>query len=353
MKRWISLLCACACILAVLAAGCGAPAPGVQGAASGSGAAGAASQPGPDMPAASQPAAQPLSRPVRLGALRGPTAMGMVRLMQDAETGASAGRYEFQISGAADELVPLLIKGELDAAALPANLAATLAAKAGLQVAAVNTLGVLYVVATGPGIGSFEDLRGKTVLSTGKGTTPEYVLGYLMEQNGIGPDEITVEYKSEAAEVLAALGQGEGDAAVLPQPYVAAAQQKLSVRVVLDLTEEWEKASPDSALVTGVLAVRREFAQQYPEALRQLLAEYEQSVGWVAANPAEAAPLIESYGITPSAAIAEQALPACNIVWLSGAEMKQKLSGYLAVLYGQDPASVGGSLPGDDFYYGA
>lgn len=350
MKRWISLLCACA--LALSLAGCGAPSSGEQSAAVSTPAAGSAGS--ESLPPLSQPEAQPLSRPVRLGALRGPTAMGMVRLMQDAETGETAGRYEFQISGAADELVPLLAKGELDAAALPANLAAALASKAGLQAAAINTLGVLYVVTTRSDIDSFEDLRGKTLLSTGKGTTPEYVLDYLLAQNGIGPEEVTVEYKSEAAEALAALSEGEGDAAVLPQPYVAAALDKLpKLHVALDLTAEWEKVSPDSTLVTGVLAVRREFAQQYPEALRQLLAEYEQSVGWVAQNPAEAARLIENYGITPSAAIAEQALPACNIVWLSGEEMKQKLGGYLAVLYEQDPASVGGALPGDDFYYGA
>lgn len=351
MKRWTSLLCACA--LALVLAGCGAPFSGAPSAAPGAPVPGGESQPPQSAPAQSQPEAQPLSRPVRLGALRGPTAMGMVRLMQDAETGEAAGRYEFQISGAADELVPLLVKGELDAAALPANLAAALASRADLQAAAVNTLGVLYVVTANPNIDSFEDLRGKTILSTGKGTTPEYVLAYLLAQNDIGPEEITVEYKSEAAEALAALSEGEGDAAVLPQPYVAAALDKLpKLRVALDLTGEWEKVSPDSTLVTGVLAVRREFAQQYPEALRQLLAEYEQSVGWVVQNPAEAALLIENYGITPSAAIAEQALPACNIVWLSGEEMKQKLGGYLAVLYGQDPASVGGKLPGDDFYYG-
>lgn len=347
MKRWISLLCVCA--LALPLAGCGAQSASSQLPAPPP----AASAPAQSDCAAGAPDAEPLSRPLRLGALRGPTAMGMVRLMQDAETGDSAGRYEFQVSGAADELVPLLVKGELDAAALPANLAATLAAKADLQVAAVNTLGVLYLVTTRPGIDSFEDLRGKTILSTGKGTTPEYVLNYLLDQNGIAPEEVTVEYKSEAAEALAALAEGEGDAAVLPQPYVAAAQEKLEVTVALDLTEEWQKVSPDSALVTGVLAVRREFAQQYPEALRQLLAEYEQSIRWVTENPAEAAQLIEGYGITPSAAIAERALPACNIVWLAGSEMKQKFSGYLAVLYGQDPAAVGGALPGDDFYYGA
>lgn len=346
MKRWISLLCVCA--LALPLAGCGAQSASSQLPAPPP----AASAPAQGDPAASAPDAEPLSRPLRLGALRGPTAMGMVRLMQNSETGASAGQYEFQVSGTADELVPLLMQGELDAAALPANLAAALAGKANLQVAAINTLGVLYVVSTDETLERFEDLRGRTLLSTGKGTTPEYVLDYLLEQNGIGLDEVTIEYKSEAAEVLAALEAGQADAAVLPQPYVTTALHKLDgLRVALDLTEEWARVSPDSALVTGVLVVRRQFAAQYPEAVRQLLAEYGQSIAWVNENTAEAAQLVANYGIVPDAAIAEQALPACNITWITGDELRETLGGYLAALYAQDPAAVGGSLPGDDFYY--
>lgn len=349
MKKWISLLLAAA--LAVSAVGCGA--------ASGQPASDAApSAPsetaGEQEPPADAAAGGPLNRPLNIGALRGPTAMGMVRLMQNAETGDAALQYEFQITGAADELVPLLARGELDAAALPANLAANLAQKAGLQAAAINTLGVLYLVTTSDRIGSLSDLRGSTLLSTGKGTTPEYVLNYLLSQNGMSEEDLTVEYKSEAAEVLAALEAGEASAAILPQPYVTTALAKLDgLHVALDLTAEWDRVSPDSALVTGVLVVRREFAEQYPDAVRQLLADYEQSVAWVQQNTADAAALIESYGIVPSAAIAEKALPACNIVWITGEEMKQKLGGYLAVLYAQDPASVGGAEPADSFYYGA
>ncbi len=348
MKKWISLLLAA--VLAVSAVGCGAasgqPASDmVQSAPSGA-------EGEPEQPT-STAAGGPLNRPLNIGALRGPTAMGMVRLMQNAETGAAALQYEFQITGAADELVPLLARGELDAAALPANLAANLAEKAGLQVAAINTLGVLYLVTTSDSIETLEDLRGSTLLSTGKGTTPEYVLNYLLAQNGMSEEDLTIEYKSEAAEVLAALEAGQASAAILPQPYVTTALAKLEgLRVALDLTAEWDRVSPDSALVTGVLVVRREFAEQYPEAVRQLLADYEQSVSWVQQNTADAAALIENYGIVPSAAIAEQALPACNIVWITGEEMKRKLSGYLAVLYAQDPASVGGAEPAGSFYYG-
>lgn len=348
MKRFHLLIWLLVAALALLLAGCGQSAASPAASAPADDSTPAASAPAGSAP----PAAQPLTLPLRLGALRGPTAMGMVRLMQNSETGASAGQYEFQVSGTADELVPLLMQGELDAAALPANLAAALAGKADLQVAAINTLGVLYVVSTEEKIESIEDLRGRTLLSTGKGTTPEYVLDYLLEQNGIGLDEVTIEYKSEAAEVLAALEAGQADAAVLPQPYVTTALHKLDgLRVALDLTEEWARVSPDSALVTGVLVVRRQFAAQYPEAVRQLLAEYGQSIAWVNENTAEAAQLVANYGIVPDAAIAEQALPACNITWITGNELRETLGGYLAVLYAQDPAAVGGSLPGDDFYY--
>lgn len=345
MKRfWIFLLAAA---LTLSLFGCG------QSAAGPAASAPAASTPAESLPAGSRPpAAQPLTLPLRLGALRGPTAMGMVRLMQNSETGEAAGQYEFQVAGTADELVPLLVQSELDAAALPANLAAAITDRADLQVAAINTLGVLYVVSTDGELESLADLRGRTLLSTGKGTTPEYVLGYLLEQNGIGPDELTIEYKSEAAEVLAALEAGQTDAAVLPQPYVTTALNQLNgLRVALDLNEEWARVSPDSALVTGVLVVRRQFARQYPEAVRQLLAEYGQSIAWVNENTAEAARLVANYGIVPNAAIAEQALPACSITWITGKELREKLGGYLAALYAQDPAAVGGSLPGDDFYY--
>lgn len=358
MKRLLSMVMAAAMALSLVA--CGGTA------ASGSS---ASSQAASSAPASSQAESVPASSTasasedtaasgdaMRIAGLQGPTTMGMVKLMKDQESMESP-LYDVTMYGAADEIVPLLTKGELDAAAIPANLAATLYQKTEgkIQVAAVNTLGVLYVVTTGDDVASVADLAGKTIYSTGKGTTPEYVLNYILTENGIDPaKDVTIEYKSEATEVLSTLqSAGEGAVAVLPQPYVTAAQAQVEgLNVALDLTEEWNKIDPDSQLITGVLAVRSDYAEQHPEELEVFLADYRSSIEWVTANTADAAQLVAEYGIVAKAPLAEKALPACNITYMDGADMKQALSGYLDVLYQQDAASVGGALPGDDFYYG-
>ena len=358
MKRLLSMVMAAAMALSLVA--CGGTA------ASGST---ASSQAASSAPASSQAESVPASSAasasedtaasgdaMRIAGLQGPTTMGMVKLMKDQESMESP-LYDVTMYGAADEIVPLLTKGELDAAAIPANLAATLYQKTEgkIQVAAVNTLGVLYVVTTGDDVASVADLAGKTIYSTGKGTTPEYVLNYILTENGIDPaKDVTIEYKSEATEVLSTLqSAGQGAVAVLPQPYVTAAQAQVEgLNVALDLTEEWNKIDPDSQLITGVLAVRSDYAEQHPEELEVFLADYRSSIEWVTANTADAAQLVAEYGIVAKAPLAEKALPACNITYMDGADMKQALSGYLDVLYQQDAASVGGALPGDDFYYG-
>lgn len=351
MKRLISALLA-----ALLAAGLAACGGG------GASVSQPASVPAGGQSAAQSEAAQPQSEPrpagpVRIAGLKGPTTMGMVRLMEDQQALENPA-YQVEMYGAADEIVPLLTKGELDMAAIPANLAATLYQKTGgeVQVAAVNTLGVLYVVAIGGGVESVQQLQGRTIYSTGKGTTPEYVLNYILQKNGLDPaKDVTIEYKSEATEVLALLqNAGEGAVAVLPQPYVTAAQAQVEgLTVALDLTEEWNKIDPDSQLVTGVLAVCTAFARQNKETLEEFLQSYQASIEWVVQNTAEAAQLVAEYGIVAKAPLAEKALPACNLTYLSGGQMKQALAGYLTVLHGQEPAAVGGALPGDDFYYGA
>lgn len=294
----------------------------------------------------------------RIAGLKGPTTMGMVKLMSDAEAGETHQDYQVTMYGAADEVVPLLVKGDIDLAAIPANLAANLynQTERKVQVAAINTLGVLYVVTTGDNVKSVEDLKGKTIYSTGKGTTPEYVLNYILKKNGIDPEkDLTVEYKSEATEVAAALqAAGEGAIAVLPQPYVTAAQSQIEgLNVVLNLTEEWNKVSTDSDLVTGVLVARTEFIEQNEAAFEEFLKDYQSSIEWVNSNTADAAELVANYGIVAKAPLAQKALPACNITYVDGAEMKAKLSGYLQVLFDQNPKAVGGAMPGDDFYYGA
>ena len=225
-----------------------------------------------------------------------------------------------------------------------------------IQVAAVSNLGVLSILSTDDTIQELADLKGRTLYAAGKGTTPEYVLNYLLAENGLqAAEDLSVQYFSEPAEVLSAL-QSSPDkaAALLPQPYATTAQlQNDALHTVIDLNEEWQRAAPDSALVTGVLAVRRDFAQQHPKAMQQLLSEYRDSIAWVTDTPQQAAVLIEQYGIVPKAAIAEKALPLCNLHFAQGADMKQLMEGYLQVLYDASPASVGGALPGEDFYYGA
>lgn len=293
--------------------------------------------------------------PVRIAGLKGPTTMGLVNLLDMEQQGSAALDYDLQLYGTADEIVPGLIKGELDMAAIPANLAAALyqKTKGDIQVMAVNTLGVLYVVEKGDTVHSMADLAGRTILSTGKGTTPEYLLRYLLEKNGLDPDkDVNIQYCSEATEVTAQMAAAQKDAiAVLPQPYVTAAGMKdPSLRVALDLTAEWDKVS-DSQLVTGVTVVRTQYAQEHPDVVEAFLQEYAQSVRTANTDLDRTAALCEQQGVVAKATIAKKALPACNIVCRTGDEMQKDVSAYLSVLCAADPAAVGGKLPDEGFYW--
>ena len=292
---------------------------------------------------------------VRVAGLKGTTTMGLVNLLAMEQNGTASQNYDLQLYGAADEVVPKLIKGEVDIAAIPANLAATLYQKTsgGIQVMAVNTLGVLYVVEKGDTVHRFADLKGRTILSTGKGTTPEYVLRYLLRKNGIDPDkDVKIEYYSEASEVTAQMAATKKDAiAVLPQPYVTAAQMKdSSLRVVLDLTKEWNKVC-DTQLITGVTVVRTAYAEEHPEEVINFLKDYQKSVDAANDDLDGTAALCEEVGVVAKAAIAKKALPKCNIVYRIGDEMKADVNAYLQVLYDASPAAVGGKLPDANFYY--
>ena len=294
---------------------------------------------------------------VRVGGLKGPTAMGMVKLMEEDAAGTTANDYEFTLAGSADEINPLLIKGELDIAAVPTNVASVLYNKTEgqVEILALNTLGVLYVVENGNTIQSVEDLRGKTIYSTGKGATPEYALNYILGENGLtAGTDVTVEYKSEHSELASLLAAGQADLAVLPQPFVTSVLAKNpDVRIALNLTEEWDKVTEDgSKLAMGALVVRKDFAESNPEAVRNFLKEYQASTQYVTdeANLDDAAALIEQYGII-SAAVAKQALPYCNIVCITGEEMRTAAEGFLSILAKANPQSVGGTLPAEDFYY--
>ena len=292
-------------------------------------------------------------------ALKGPTAMGMVQMMDDADNGKiDSENYQFTIAASIDEVTPAISQGETDIAAVPANVSSVLYNKleGGVQVLAINTLGVLYIVENGDTVQSVADLRGKTIYASGKGATPEYALNYILQENGIDPaSDVTIEWKSEHSECVAALAQDPSGIAMLPQPFVTTAQaQNPDLRVALDLTEEWDKiqenAENPSALLTGVVIVRTEFAKEHPEAVSDFMERYKSSVEFVNENVDEAAQLVGNYDIVP-AEVAKKAIPACNIVCITGDEMQEKLSGYLAVLNEQNPEAVGGQLPDDDFYY--
>lgn len=290
-----------------------------------------------------------------IAALKGPTAMGLVKLMKDSESGETTGNgYTFTLAGSADEVTPALLKGELDMACVPANLAAVLYNKTEgeIEVLAVNTLGVLYIVENGESVQSIADLKGQTIVAAGKGSTPEYALRYLLTENGIDPDhDVTIDWKSEHSECVAALASGQATIALLPQPFVTVAQSKIEgLRMALDLTKEWDALDNGSSLITGVIVARREVVEANPAAVNEFLKEYAASVDYVNANTADAAALIGEYGIV-DAAVAEKALPYCNIVCLTGADLLEALPGYLEVLYNASPAAVGGEMPDNSFYF--
>ena len=292
---------------------------------------------------------------VNIIALKGPTAMGMVSFMDQADSGEiTDNNYSFEIAAAVDEVTPKIAQGQVDIAAVPANLASVLYNNTGgnVEVLAINTLGVIYIVESGENISDVEDLRGKTIYASGKGATPEYALNYILSQNGIDPEQdVTIEWKSEHTECLTALLADENAIAMLPQPFVTIAQTKSeNIRVALDLTEEWDKLGTESSMLTGVVVARKDFIEENPAAVEAFMQHYEDSVVYVNENVEDTAALIEKYDIVP-AAVAVKAVPKCNITFITGDEMQTKLSGYLAVIMEQNPKAVGGALPEDDFYY--
>lgn len=290
---------------------------------------------------------------VDVAALRGPTSMGLVKLMEESENGLTDNSYSFTLEGAPDAIVPLLVKGDIDAAAIPGNLASVLYnnTKGQIEVIAINTLGVLYIVENGDSIQSVDDLRGRTIYSAGKGSTPEYALQYILSSNGleVGKD-VFIEWKSEHAECVAALKADKNGCAMLPQPFAATAMmQDGNIRIALDLNDLWEE-QVGSVLITGVTVVRKDFASENPETLQAFMEDYASSVEYVQCDVPGAATLIGKYGIVPEKA-ALVALPYCRISFITGEEMKEALSEYLSILYDANPKSVGGALPDNGFYY--
>ena len=295
---------------------------------------------------------------VRVASLKGPTSLGLLFLMDKANKGETANTYEFRMATGADEILPLMVKGDLDIALIPANVASILyhRTQGGVEVIDINTLGVLYMVSGEDGLADFTDLKGKTIYLTGKGTTPDYVLQYLLNANGMSVDDVTLEYISEATEVASVLAEEPTAIGLLPQPFVTAAcMQNDALKVIFDLNEEWNKVqgASGSSMVTGVTVVRKEFLEENEEAVKAFMEEHKASAEAINADPATGAALAVEAQIVAKEPIAQKAIPDCNITYMDKAEMKQALSGYLDVLFHQDSQSIGGGLPESDFYYDA
>ena len=293
---------------------------------------------------------------VRVGGLKGPTSMGIASLGVESSEYEAHNSYEKVMVTAADELTAELLSKKVDIALIPANVASVLYNKTegGIKVIDINTLGVLYVTETGQTVSSVEDLKGKTVYLTGKGTTPDFVLQYLLKMHGLTTEDVKLEYKSEPTEVVSVLAEEENAVGLLPQPFVTVAQtQNEKIRIALDLTKEWDALQEEdgSALVTGVTVVRTEFLEENEEAVAGFLEDHEHSTAYTNEHPEEAAALIEELGIVAKAPIAQKAIRMCNITYIDGEEMQDKLGGYLEALYEMEPKSVGGALPDEAFYY--
>lgn len=286
----------------------------------------------------------------RVVALKGPTGMGMAKMISDADS-----KYTFTLTSMPEDVTSSVINGSVDIAAVPTNLASVLYNKTEgeVQVIALNTLGVLYVLNSDGTVASLEDLKGKTIGATGKASTPEYILNYVLRKNGIDPEkDVTIEYYTDHSELATRMISGEVTIGMLPEPQVSTVMMKNpNCKTVINMTEEWNKIAPESALVQGCIIVRNEFAKNYPDSVKKFLEEYKKSVEF--ANTSEDAPtVIADLGIVGSAEIAKRAIPNCNIVYIDSNDgMKDKLSGFLNVLFEANPKSVGGKLPEAAFYF--
>ena len=289
---------------------------------------------------------------VNVFALKGPTGIGMVGVMENhPET------YTFTLAGAPDEIVAAIASGSADIAACPTNLAATLynKTKGNVQLAALNTLGVLHVVSTDHTIDSIDDLAGRKVYATGQASVPEYVIRYLLESAGIA-DKVDLEFVAEHSELATMMAAGKAETGILPEPHVTSAlMQNDKLKAVIDVTVAFEEAAKaagtEMVLSMGCVIVRREFAENHPEKVEDFLDAYSESVAFVNGDVAAASELVQKHGVMPKAAVAKRAIPNCHIVFVEGAQMRTQIEPLYGLLHAANPASVGGTLPGDDFYY--
>ena len=291
---------------------------------------------------------------VKLAVLSGPTGVGAAKLLSDSDAGTTLNRYDYTICTDNEQVLSGLTSGEFDIAAVATNVAANLYNKSGaVQMLAVNTLGVLYIL--GPSdqpISALGQLYGKTLYATGQGANPQYALDYLLTENGLDPERDVNIVWGTPDEVNVAMLQGQADYCMLPVPAATALEAKSEGKIqsYISLSDEWDYLRSGS-LTMGCVVVRTQFAQENPQAVDDFLTEYAQSVAYVRDNPAEAAPLVAGCGIAPSEAIAAKAIPQCSLVCYTGAEMQTAVQPYYQVLYKANPAAIGGAIPDDGFYF--
>lgn len=296
---------------------------------------------------------------VRLAVISGPTGIGAAKLLSDSDQDQTVNHYAYTIATDNNEVVSGLTSqnGEFDIAMVASNLAANLYNKTegDVKILALGTQGVLHILEGKGGntIQSMADLKGKTIYTMGQGANPEYILRHLLTENGLNPDEDVEIVFADATEISAKLLSGEIDTAMLPVPAATAAIAKGqgSVRDAIDLTSAWNDLDNGSQLIMSAVVARTDFIEEHPQAVKTFLEEYEASVTYVKENPQEAGELVAGFGIAPSAAIGQKAIPQCNLVFVSGADMKPAIHGYFEVLHAMDPTAVGGAMPDDDIYY--
>ncbi len=290
---------------------------------------------------------------INIATLSGPTGIGLVKLMDNQKKGQAANNYNFSLcSDPATEVVPGVVSGNFQIASVPVNLASALYNKTngGIKILAVNTAGVLYILENGNDIKSISDLAGKTVYATGQGSTPEYILNYLLEKNGL-TNKVEVQYEASHDELAAKVASGKVKIAMLPEPKVTATlMQNKDVRIAIDLTKEFESLT-NLTLIQGCVIATKDFCEKNPEAVKKFLEEYKESINFAVNSVDETAALCEEYSIIPKAAMAKKAIPNCNIVFITGEEMKKSVSANLQIFFDADPKSIGGKMPADDFYY--
>lgn len=289
---------------------------------------------------------------INVTVLNGTTGFGAAKMINDTKNGNSELNYNFAVDTNPANINAGLINGSIDIAALPTNAAAALYKKSGgaIRIAAVNTLGVLYLMTNGEEVTSIADLKGKTVYCPAN--NPAYIFEAILKANSLKVGEdVTLQTLTEPADVQKALASGEAKIAVLPEPLASAARvANKDLKTPLDLTAEWEKAYGENTLMQGCIVVRTEWAEAHPKELEKFLEDYKASIDFTNESPKEASEMIVAAGIFAKAPVAEKAIPKCNIVYIDGSEMAEALSVFFTKLHAVNPAAVGGAVPDSNIY---